>query len=616
MTGRERGYTGGLRAGASSTAAIRRRDFAAPLRALLIAVASVTAVGVALGLAFAGSPARLAEGVQIAGVDVGGLSASEANALLESRFAQVQGVPVTFVAGTRRFDLTPAQLGVSVNWAAAVETARREGEGFGPVRGFRRIHTRIFGADIVPATQVSSASLAYALGEIAREIERPARDASVRLDGLTPVLVPGATGQALDRAAAEGVVARALAAFARAPVGLPVQITTPRVTGPDLGQAMAQARTALSGPVQLRVGKTSWRLTRQRLAGMLALPSRGRAELAIGGTTAEQFLERIADRVERRPQDAGFEVRGDGSVRVVPGVFGRELDRVATAQAILAAAISPTERVAVGLTRAAVPERTTAEAKAMGITDQLTAYSTGYAGSADRIHNLQLAISLLDGELVAPGGTFSLNEAVGERTEERGFRVAPVIVGNEYEEAVGGGVSQVATTVFNAAWEGGLKISERNPHALYIGRYPLGRDATVNYPDLDLKFVNDTSNWILVKGWSTSTGITVSLYGTPTGREVVSSAGPLTVRGAPPVEKIKDPELPKGKRVVEEEGEPPRSVTVTRKVNLPNGELLYDETWSTYYRGEKRIVRIGTKPKEKEKEPETATTPEPDPPGR
>ena len=606
-----------MRAGASSTAAIRRRDLAAPLRAALIGAASVAAVGVALGLAFAGSPARLAEGVQIAGVDVGGLTASQARALLETRFAEVQGIPVTFVAGTRRFDLTPAQLGVSVDWGAAVESARREGEGFGPVRGFRRIHTRIFGADIVPATQVSSASLAYALGEIAQEIDRPARAAALRLDGLTPVLVPGATGQALDRAAAESVVARALAAFARAPVGLPVRITSPRVTRSDLRRALAQARTALSGPVQLRVRRTSWRLTRQRLAGMLALPSGGRAALAIGGTTAEQFLERIADRVERRPQDAGFQVRGDGSVRVLPGVYGRELDRVATAQAIFAAAISPTERVAVGETRAAAPERTTAEAKAMGITAQLVAYSTAYAGTADRIHNLQLAISLLDGTLVAPGGTFSLNEAVGERTAERGFRTAPVIIGNEYEEDIGGGVSQVATTVFNAAWEAGLKISERNPHALYIGRYPLGRDATVNYPDLDLKFLNDTSKWILVKGWSTSSGITVSLYGTPTGREVVSSAGPLTVRGAPPVERIEDPELPKGERVVEAEGEPPRSVTVTRKVYLSNGDLLYDETWTTNYRGEKRIVRIGTKEEEKkkEKEPETATTPEPDPPG-
>jgi vancomycin resistance protein YoaR len=604
-----------LRVGASSTAALRRRDLAGPLRAFLIGAAAVSAAGFALGLAFAGSPARIAEGVQIAGVDVGGLTAAEARALLERRFARLQATPVTFVAGTRSFDLTPAQLGVNVDWAAAVETARNEGEGFGPVRGFRRIHTRIFGEEIVPATEVSSASLDYALGEIAREVERPARDASIRLRALTPMLVPGATGQALDRAAAEQVVARALSAFGRATVGLPVRITTPSVTGQELRRALAQTRTALSGPVQLRVGKTGWRLTRQRLAGMLVLPADGRAQLSIGGAGADRFLDRIAERVARPPVDASFQVRGDGSVRVVAGVYGRELDRDATAQAILGAAVSPADRVAIGPTRSARPERTTAEARAMGITSQLVAYSTGYAGTADRIHNLQLAISLLDGTLVSPGGTFSLNDAVGERTAERGFRVAPVIIGNEYEEAVGGGVSQVATTIFNAAWEAGLKIAERNPHALYISRYPLGRDATVNYPDLDLKFLNDTEKWILVKGWSTDSGITVSLYGAPTGRRVVSSAGPLTVRGAPPVERIPDPELPKGQRMVEAEGEPPRSVTVTRTVYLANGEVLYDESWTTNYRGEKRIVRIGTKVEEKKGE-EEAATPEPPPPGR
>ncbi|MBD0338751.1 MAG: VanW family protein [Thermoleophilia bacterium] len=603
-----------MRAGASSTAALRRRDLAGPLRAFLIGVAAVSAAGLALGLAFAGSPARIAEGVHVAGVDVGGLTASEARALLERRFARLQATPVTFVAGTNSFDLTPAQLGVKVDWAAAVETARREGEGFGPVRGFRRIHTRIFGAEIVPATEVSAASLDYALGEIAREVERPARDASIRLEGLRPVLVSGLTGQALDRAAAEQVVARALSTFVRTTVGLPVRITTPAVTGQELRRALAQTRTALSGPVRLRIGKTGWRLTRQRLAGMLVLPAEGRSRLSIGGRHADRFLDRIAERVARPPVDAGFQIRGDGSVRVVSGVYGRELARAATAEAILAAAVSPADRVAVGSTRSAPPERTTAEARAMGITSQLVAYSTAYAGSADRIHNLQLAISLLDGTLVAPGGTFSLNDAVGERTAERGFRKAPVIIGNEYEEDIGGGVSQVATTVFNAAWEAGLKVAERNPHALYIGRYPLGRDATVNYPDLDLKFVNDTAKWILVKGWSTDSGIAVSLYGAPTGRRVVSSAGPLTVRGGPPVERIADPDLPKGRRVVEEEGEPPRSVTVTRKVYLPNGELLYDETWTTNYRGEKRVVRIGTMVEEKDEE--EAAKPEPPPPGR
>ncbi len=142
---------------------------------------------------------------------------------------------------------------------------------------------------------------------------------------------------------------------------------------------------------------------------------------------------------------------------------------------------------------------------------------------------------------MAPGGTFSLNDAIGERTVERGFRSAPVIIGNEFAEEVGGGTSQVATTAFNAAWEAGLRITERHPHSLYISRYQLGRDATVYWPALDLKFVNDTKKWVLVKGFAEGDGISIAIYGGET-RRIESSATPLVVTGRAPVERIDDPE--------------------------------------------------------------------------
>jgi vancomycin resistance protein YoaR len=182
-----------------------------------------------------------------------------------------------------------------------------------------------------------------------------------------------------------------------------------------------------------------------------------------------------------------------------------------------------------------------------------------------------------------------------------------VIIGDEYEEDVGGGVSQVATTVFNAAWEAGVKVLERNPHSLYISRYQLGRDATVNYPDLDLKFRNDTGKWMVVLGASGGDGITVTLAGPPTGRRVVSEPGPLVVTGNPPVKRIKDPKLTVGTEVVEELGSSPQSVTVTRTVYNRDGSVLYDETWRTNYRGEKRVIRVGTKKKEKPEPPTTST---------
>ena len=187
-------------------------------------------------------------------------------------------------------------------------------------------------------------------------------------------------------------------------------------------------------------------------------------------------------------------------MRVVPSRPGRELNVAATSSALLQAASRPTERTAAVVVAEFAPRMTTADAKALRVERQLASYATLYAGTADRINNLQLAIELLDGARIAPGATWSFNEFVGPRTEERGFRVAPVIMDGKYEEGVGGGVSQVATTVFNAAWEAGIKIGERHAHALYISRYPDGRDATVNYPDVDLKLVNDTPRWIVHQG--------------------------------------------------------------------------------------------------------------------
>ena len=232
----------------------------------------------------------------------------------------------------------------------------------------------------------------------------------------------------------------------------------------------------------------------------------------------------------------------------------------------------------------------------MGIERAMGSYKTYNSGTWDRITNLRLGVTLLDGTLVPPGGTFSLNDAIGERTVERGFRTAPVIIGTEYAEEVGGGTSQVATTVFNAAWESGLKITERNPHSLYISRYQLGRDATVYWPSLDLRFENDTSSWVLVKGFVESDGIRVSIYGGER-RRIESSAGTMTITGSAPVERVKDPTLPKGKTVVEEEGSSPSRTSVTRTIYGADGELIREETWNTSYKGETRIVRVGAKPK-------------------
>jgi vancomycin resistance protein YoaR len=164
--------------------------------------------------------------------------------------------------------------------------------------------------------------------------------------------------------------------------------------------------------------------------------------------------------------------------------------------------------------------------------------------------------------------------------------------------------------VFNAAYEGGLPITSRTNHALYISHYPLGRDATVNYPDIDLKFVNDTGHWLLLRTWVGSSSLTVGLYGTPQHRRVESIPQPLRVVGLPPVEKTVDATLKPGQVVVDDPGVPAQSTSVERKVYSQGGKLLSDQTWYSSYRAEAKIVRVGPKAtlKQKQKAGAKATT--------
>jgi vancomycin resistance protein YoaR len=574
-----------------------------------VAIGAVLAILV--GLAFAGSRSELAAGTEVAGVDVGGLTRGEAVAKLDALFEQRSAEPVAFVAGGETYHFAANQLAVQPDWTAAVAAAGRAGDGFGPLRGFRRLRARVFGAEVLPRLTVSNAALEYALDKIADDVDQSPKNARLVRRDLRIQVVPDATGTRLDRDAAAELIVRRLGQLDQTlrATALPVGVTPPEVTEEMLAAPAESARIAISRPIVVKAADRSFRVPRRRVAELLKLPQTGSASLAIGGPAADAYFHKLSTTVGRPPRDAGFAVYGE-TVQVVPARDGLEVNVPQAARAILRAATRPTNRVARLTIVRATPDRSTAEALAMGIDTRMSSYKTYYSGTADRITNLQLGVRALDGTLVSPGGTFSLNDAIGERTVERGFRSAPVIIGNEYAEEVGGGTSQVATTVFNAAWEAGLRITERHPHSLYISRYQLGRDATVYWPSLDLKFVNDTKKWMLVKGFTESDGISVAVYGGER-RQVESSATPLVVTGRVPVERVKDPKLPQGKTVVEEDGTAPTRTTATRKIYSADGDLIRSETWTTSYEGETRVVRVGTKvvTEPKKSTPPTGETP-------
>ena len=562
-------------------AAVARARRALVARWVLVSAALVAILVALVGLAFAGSTARIADGVTIAGVEVGGLTANEARTLLEQRFDRVAHEPVVFTAGDDRFPIKATTLGVEADWATAVETAPREGEGFGPVRGFRRLQARFFGEEIAPPVQAYSGALEYKLagaraGRSTASTSRPSSSGAA--SGSRSSRVRAAAGSTARPRAA--TIVRALARLDRgAPVALPVRVDPVEVTAADLAAAHRQAETALSAPVRLEYDGHALEAAaladrraarRSRSAVRRSSRSAGRARKPGSASCARRSSTRRSTPASR--------CAPGGEIAIVPDKPGLGIDVPATAKALLAAAISPTARTAELSVSTTAPSGPTADAKAMGITGVVGSYHTTYGGIPSRLHNVALVAQLIDGALIAPGDTFSFNGTTGERTAEKGFQEAPVIINGELQTGLGGGICQVSTTVFNAAYEAGLEIDERTNHALYISHYPLGRDATVNYPDLDLKFTNDTDKWLLLRTFVGSGSLTVNLYGTPQNRRVETTEQPLRVVGAPKVQARQGSDAAEGQSEVLEYGQPARATSVSRAVYDANGKVLHEDT--------------------------------------
>src|SRR5262245_9132854 len=188
-------------------------------------------------------------------------------------------------------------------------------------------------------------------------------------------------------------------------------------------------------------------------------------------------------------------------------------------RAVAAAILGGQRRIQAPLETAA-PAHDTKWAQSLGIVRQVSAYMTEYPSGETRVTNIHRGADLLNNTVVEPGHVFSLNDTIGPRTAARGFVTAPVFAEGEFFDDFGGGVSQLATTTYNAAFWGGYQDVTHQPHTIYISRYPPGREATVNYGAIDLQFRNNTEHGVLIRTYYSDTSITVAFYGDNGGRTV------------------------------------------------------------------------------------------------
>ncbi len=461
--------------------------------------------------AFAGD--RLPRGTTIGGVEVGGMRPERAERLLADTLQARGEEPVHLRVEERVVALDPEELGLRLDAAASVDQVP-VGRSWDPVDLWQTVTG---GQDHEAVVVAEDGLLTQRLEELSQEVGRPPVEGAVRFEPDRPVPTYPKAGTALDVAAAEEAV---LSAFRSpdGPVDLELETVAPRTTAEEVDRVLDEfAEPALSAPVTLVAAGESVVLAPEQYAESLSVRAEGsRLVPSVDVTGTAERAQALLRRAAVAPQDATVTLV-EGRPRVVPARDGLTVDEDGLAEELLAALTEDgADRTVTIPTVVEEPELTTEEVRSWGVREVVSEFTTYYPHAEYRNVNIGRAAELIDGTVLAPGELFSFNGTVGERTAANGFTKGFIISDGVFKEDFGGGVSQVATTTFNAAFFAGLEDVEHQPHSFYIDRYPVGREATVVWPVLDLKFRNDTAHGVLIETRHSSS--------TP------STSGALTVR--------------------------------------------------------------------------------------
>lgn len=452
----------------------------------------------AAGYAFTGD--KVPRGTTVAGVDIGGLAPAAARARLEQELAPRAEQPIILAADGQRARIDPADAGLAVDYAASVEQAGG-GRSLNPARMWDYFTG---GDDLDPVLEVDRAALDAAVDSFAQDVDEPAVEGEIAFkDGQPEPRFPE-SGQQVDREAAAATITDAfLDAGVDGAVQLEVAEIEPEVTEDEVRAALDEfANPAMSAPVTLVLGDDEVVVRPEAFARALSMTAdNGELEPQVDEKKLMRAVRPAMRTVALSPEPATVRLV-DGKPKVVPGKNGVTFDPAEVAEELPDALVQPDGQRRVEVeAKVAKPAFTTQDARKLKIKEVVSSFTTYYPHADYRNVNLGRAAELVNGTVLKPGETFSLNDTVGERTAENGFTEGFIISNGVFKEDLGGGVSQVATTLFNAAFFAGLEDVEHKPHSFYIDRYPIGREATVAWGAVDLRFKNDTPYGVLIEAW-------------------------------------------------------------------------------------------------------------------
>lgn len=473
-------------------------------------------------------------GTTVQGVDIGGLSRAAAVQKLDKHLPATGSQDLTVKVGDRTAKVDPQQAGLTFDTQKTVDRAARTGSD--PVTVIGGLFDS--GGAVEPVTGMDEDKAGDALKKLAKTHDQKVRDGAVKFDNGKVREIAPRTGQTLDVDAAVGTLRTAFTHGedrGDKATTLPTRETKPEVSAAETQRAVDKfARPAMSAPVTLDIGGKRLTIPEADLGQHLKLKPDDDGKLApeldAEGLRADPAVARTLSQVTGKAEDAELKLDGDRVVVADEAKTGREFTDKALSKAVLplltrSGADARTGKVATEKTQ---PKLTGESAKKMGLKEKMGSFTVNFERAPYRTQNIGRAVDLINGSVVKPGENWSLNDTVGERTKANGFTDGSIILNGQYTKAAGGGVSTVATTVFNAMFFSGLKPVEYGAHSFYIERYPEGREATVAWGSLDLKFNNDSGKAMYIQAESTDTSVTVNFLGTKKYDDVKSEKGPRT----------------------------------------------------------------------------------------
>lgn len=564
---------------------------------------------------FPASERAVSIGVTLQGQSMEGMTREMLDEAVTARYEAFLAQPVTLVYQDRAWRPSASELGVSLNIRQTSNELLGLTTDVNLERWVRNWWARQNGVlDVGPHLVINSARMQQYLMTVGSQVDQPVRPADLLIDAQTgaTMTVPAQTGRQILVDETMVDIYNALTATTPTTVTLRSRELAPRLDVAVLDKSAQDVERFLGAPLIVRHDVQSWTWERDRLASLIVSEKdeTGAVRVRPDAQAIALEVDRLAQRVDSPSVEPRVRWR-DGAVEVVvPGQRGVRLDRVAAVQAI-GDALYGSERVVDLPTIVVEPQLNEQTLMQLTFVDVLSTGRSSFAGSADyRITNIKAGVARINGVLIAPGAEFSFNTEVGEIDEANGFVQGYAVIGNRTQLEWGGGVCQVSTSLFRAAFYAGLPFKEWHAHPFYISWYDAyafpdangpGLDAAIFTGELDLRFVNDTAHWMMVDATIDEQQqiLDIQLRGVASGRSVVVD-GPRVLGTTPaPTDPVyvDDPTLPTGTVKQSDKAKEGMNVAVYRTVTK-DGKVMPIEEFATTFKPWPDVYLRGTGPKE------------------